>query len=433
MRRHEVYRFGEFTLEVGERRLVRSTQVISLAPKAHDLLVALVRRAGSLVHKRDLLNDVWPDASVEEGILAVHVAALRKALGDRAAIETVPRAGYRFTVAVTALPPLRETVSMRWPIGVLPAQPAVFELIGRGRSCLSTASRSDVPKAIAAFREAIELDPTYAAAHAGLALACCAQAELRLVPVTDAYAEARGASLRALAMDDASADAQVALATVLCLSDWNWTGAKRSVERGLELDPDHTEGWLLYGRLMEALGDLEQGLAAKQKALERHPASAAVHLQIATSYWNQRRYDEVIEWANRSLALDPAHPLAREFVAGAYLKKGELDRHMAETIAHAVSNGVPAEVLDDLKRVYARDGRVGVVKYALRHGGETAPAVQLALLHGELGNMDEAFRQLDAAIERRDPSLVHIAVAPQWDRLRGDLRFTERVRLMGLG
>ena len=152
MRRHEVYRFGEFTLEVGERRLVRSSKVISLAPKAHDLLVALVRRAGSLVHKRDLLNDVWPDASVEEGILAVHVAALRKALGDRAVIKTVPRAGYRFTAAVTSLPPPRETVSMRWPIGVLPAQPAVFELIGRGRSCLSTASRSDVPKAIAAFR-----------------------------------------------------------------------------------------------------------------------------------------------------------------------------------------------------------------------------------------------------------------------------------------
>lgn len=185
--------------------------------------------------------------------------------------------------------------------------------------------------------------------------------------------------------------------------------------------------------VMEALGDLEAGLAAKQKALERQPSSAAVHLQIAMSYWNQRRYDEVIEWANRSLALDPAHPLAREFVAGAYLKKGELDRHMAESIAHANSHGVPPEVLDELKRVYARDGRVGVVEYALRHDGGTAPAVQRALLHGELGNMDEAFRQLDAAIERRDPSLVHIAVGPQWDCLRGDSRFTERLRSMGLG
>ena len=363
----------------------------------------------------------------------MHVAALRKALGDRAVIQTVPRAGYRFTAAVKRISVPAEGLSMRWPIGVLPAHPAVFELIGRGRSCLLTASRSETPKAVAAFREAIELDPTYAAAHAGLALACCAQAELRLIPVSEAYSEARAAALRALAMDDSSADAQVALATVLFLSDWNWTGAKRSLERALELDPDHTDGWLLYGRLMEALGDLEQGLAAKQKALERQPSSAAVHLQIAMSYWNQRRYEQVIEWANRSLALDPAHPLAREFVAAAYLKKGDLDRHMAESIAHAASHRVSAEALDELKRSLCarRSCRRAWTTRSVRPAAST-PAVQLALLHGELGNMDEAFAHLDAAIERRDPSLVHLAVAPQWDCLRDDPRFAERVRSMGL-
>ena len=84
---------------------------------------------------------------------------------------------------------------MRWPIGVLPAQPAVYELIGRGRSHLLTASMPEIPKAVAAFRSAIMLDPTYAAAHAGLALACCAQAELRLVTPPEAYAEARSAAL----------------------------------------------------------------------------------------------------------------------------------------------------------------------------------------------------------------------------------------------
>ena len=90
MRRHEVYKFGEFTVDVNERRFLKSDEVISLAPKAQDLLVALVRQAGFLVGKRELLDVVWPDASVEEGILAVHVAALRKALGDRAVIQTSP-------------------------------------------------------------------------------------------------------------------------------------------------------------------------------------------------------------------------------------------------------------------------------------------------------------------------------------------------------
>jgi DNA-binding winged helix-turn-helix (wHTH) protein/Tfp pilus assembly protein PilF len=428
----EVYRFGEFTLEVSERRLARSNEVVPLAPKAYDILTALVRHAGTLVTKRSLLDIVWPDASVEEGILAVHVSALRKALRHPEYIETVPRAGYRFTPQVTRLQSGRDTVSMRWPIGVLPADPAVYELIGRGRSYLMTSSRTEIPKAADAYQQAIALDPTYAAAHAGLALACCAQAELRLSRPADAYSAARASALRAVAMDDLCADAQVALGTVLFLSDWNWTGAKRSLERALHLDPDHTEGWLLYGRLLEALGDLEGGLAAKQKALERNPSSANVQLQIAISHWNQRNYDDVIEWANRALTLDPSHPLAREFVAAAFLKKGDFDRHMAESIAHARSHGVCDDMLDELRRVSEKGGRTGVVKYALNQLGDRAPAMQFALMHGELGQLDDAFRYLDLAIEQRDPSLVHIAVAPQWDCLRGDPRFLARVKAMGL-
>jgi DNA-binding winged helix-turn-helix (wHTH) protein/cytochrome c-type biogenesis protein CcmH/NrfG len=431
----EVYEFGAFELDVAERRLLKSGQTVSLAPKAHDLLVALVRGSGTLLNKRELLDLVWGDTAVEEGILSVHVSALRKALNETDArdgyIETVPRAGYRFVAAVRRKPAAAYPLSMRWPVGVLPARPQVSELIGRGRSHLLTASRSDVPKAVEAFRSAIALDPEYAAAHAGLALACCAQAELRLTPPGEAYGDARNAALRALAMEVSNADAQVALGTVLFLSDWNWTGARRSLERALEIDPDHTEGLLLYGRLLEALGHLEQGLAAKQKALERNPFSAAVHLQIALSWWNQRRYDDVIEWATRSLALDPAHLLAREYIAGAYWKKGDPDRHMAEALLHAEAAGAPAELIEEMRKIYAAGGRPAVVEYTLRVNA-SGPPLMLALHYGEAGNLDEAFRHLDAAIAGHDPALVHIAVAPQWDCLRGDSRFDDRLRRMGL-
>jgi DNA-binding winged helix-turn-helix (wHTH) protein len=80
----ECYQFGEFQLEVAERRLVRADQPIQLAPKTHDVLVALLRRAGGLVTKRELLAQVWPEAVVEEGILAVHISALRRALNGGA-------------------------------------------------------------------------------------------------------------------------------------------------------------------------------------------------------------------------------------------------------------------------------------------------------------------------------------------------------------
>lgn len=433
MKAPEVYQFGPYTFDVGERRLLEADRLVPLTPKAFDMLVALVRRAGTLVSKRELLDLVWPDASVEEGILAVHVSALRKSLtdtGDGQYIETIPRAGYRFAAKVRAKAPTWNVVPLGFLAGT-PANPAVSELIGQGRSHLMSASRSEVPKAVEAFRAAAELDPNYTAAHAGLALACCAQAELRLAPSDVAYADARAAALRALAMDGSNADAQVALGAVLFLSDWNWTGARRSLERALEIDPDHTEGLLLYGRLLEALGEFERGLAAKLKALERNPSSAVVHLQIAHSYWLQRRYEEVIRWANRSLDLDPAHLLAREYIAGAYLHMGDVDRWMAENLVQARNFGAPADDIAKIERLYAEGGRPAIVDHIL---GQTTPgpAVQLALFAAEAGHFDEAFRQLDRAMASHDPSLVHLAVAPQWDVLRGDPRFAERLASMGL-
>ena len=436
----ETYKFGGFTLDIAERRLSKDGEPVVLAPKTHEVLVALVRNAGRLLTKREILDIVWPEAFVEEGILAVHVSGLRKALGDAEAgqryIETVSRAGYRFMATVAASDSERPWL---WSFGVPPAPPAVrpevYELIGRGRSHLLKASMFDVPKAVASFRAAIELDPSYAPAHAGLALACCAQAKLRLVPPADAYGEARDAALRALAMEETCADAQVALGEVLFLGEWNWIGAERSLKRALHLDPHLTEAYLLFGQLLDALGKLGEGLEMKLRALERDPFSALVHLQISMSYWNQRRYDDAIEWANKALAIDPQHPHAREHLAGAYLKKGDFDRHLAENIKHAEAHGVPAAALEPLKQAHATGGRAGVVRLFLERAAsqpQAFPAVQLALFYGEAGEMDRAFHYLERALEHHDPALVHLAVAPQWDSLRADQRFNQCLIRMGL-
>lgn len=422
--RHE---FGPFVLDVTERRLVREGHVVTLAPKALDVLAALVRKSGRLVTKTELLDSVWSSAFVEEGVLAVHVTTLRKALGDDSRnplyIETVSRSGYRF------IAPVRAAAAAAAPNG------GDRELVGRGRFHLLSASRDEVPKALAAFREAAARDPGYAAAHAGVALACCAQAEMRLASTTEAYDNARVAALRALAMDSGCADAQVALGVVLFLGDWNWLAAERSFQRALQLSPQHTEAYLLYGRLLDTLRRHDEALEMKMRALERDPLSPTVHLQIALSYWNQRRFDEVITWANKTLALDPQHLLAREYLASAYWAKGDADRHMAEGLEHSKAYGVPDSVLESMRVVYAAGGRRAMVAHVLenaRRNGQALPSVQLAIMHGELGELDVAFEHLDRAIEARDPSVIHLAVSPQWDTLRADPRFASRVARLGL-
>jgi DNA-binding winged helix-turn-helix (wHTH) protein len=116
----ELYEFGDFTLDVLERRLTRGAQPKHLAPKTYDVLVELVRRAGRLVTKRELLDTVWPGVFVQEGILTVHVATLRKVLGDIKCspvyIETVSRSGYRFVAerGKTAMTSEATTVRGAW-------------------------------------------------------------------------------------------------------------------------------------------------------------------------------------------------------------------------------------------------------------------------------------------------------------------------------
>jgi DNA-binding winged helix-turn-helix (wHTH) protein len=427
----EVYCFGEFTLETREQRLSRHGRCIGLAPKTHDVLVALLRSAGRLVTKRRLLDLVWPESFVEEGILAVHISALRKALGEdgsgRRFIETVPRTGYRFIAAVSRL-------DTDGPL-VRALHPEIYELCGRGRFHLLSASMFDIPKAVETFRAATDLDPTFAPAHAGLALACCAQAAFRVTAPAQAYGEARAAALRALALDNSCADAQVALGAVMFFSDWNWTAAERSLKRALQLNPDHSEAYLVYGQLLEALGRLDEGLEMKLRALQRDPFSPLVHLQISLSYWNQRRYDDAIGWANKTLEIDPGHPHAREHLSGAYLKKGDFERHLTENLKHAELHGVPPEALEQLKRTWTEGGRAAMIDGVLQRAAsqpQAFPAMQLALFCGETGDMDAAFRHLERAIESRDPSLVNLAVGPQWDCLRDDPRFDQCLSRMGL-
>lgn len=97
----EVYLFGPYRLDISERILLSGEQTVPLSPKAIETLIALVRGLGRVVTKEELLQAVWPDTFIEEGVLAQNVLTLRKALQNPDWIETVPRRGYRFAAPVT--------------------------------------------------------------------------------------------------------------------------------------------------------------------------------------------------------------------------------------------------------------------------------------------------------------------------------------------
>ena len=236
-------------------------------------------------------------------------------------------------------------------------------------------------------------------------------------------------------MDDACADAQVALGAVLFWSEWDWAGAKRSLERALEINPNHTEAYLLYGQLLEAQGSLEEGLAMKLRALERDPFSPLVHLQISMSYFLSAGMTTRSSGRTKLWSLTPGTRTPASTWPALTGKRAISTGYMAENIKHAELHGAPAAALEPLKQAYAAGGRAGVRAFFLQRASsqpQAFPAMQLAIVYGEAGDMDAAFLHLDRALESHDPGLVHLAVGPQWDSLRADPRYTAALRKMNL-
>jgi tetratricopeptide (TPR) repeat protein len=390
---------------------------------------------------RELLSDLWPlkrqlDAKARRGTLDLVRVELNRPTGSLSGDATINAAvGHE---APTTDPSRASEES---------------ELVTRGWTHLRSGSFFEVSHAVSAFLAATTIDPSYAAAHAGLALAKLAQATLRAGAHVEAFGDAKAAALRALALDDQCADAQVALGQLMLLSEWDWLAAERSFQRALAINPNHAEAYLHYGVLMEAFGELDRGLQLKLRGLECDQTSALAHVLIAASFWNQRRYDDVIVWVNKTLDRDPQHLNARELLVGAYWKKGDFERQLTEDLrrgearapneeARAALRDIVAEILD----VYRHAGLAEAKRCMLKHlprlpelVPESQPSLEransdlrLVVHYAEEGDLDQAFEHLERALDAHDPALIHLAVAPTWDSLRADPRFNECLARMKL-
>jgi tetratricopeptide (TPR) repeat protein len=204
--------------------------------------------------------------------------------------------------------------------------------------------------------------------------------------------------------------------------------------------------------LVEALGELDRGLQLKLRGLECDQTSALAHVAVAVSFWNQRRYDDVIVWVNKTLDRDPRHLFARELLVGAYWKKGDLERFLTEDLRRAEARApseearvalrdMCAEILD----VYRHSGWAEAQRCMFKHSqriGELLPEgqileranpdIRLAVHYAEEGDLDQAFEHLERALDARDPALTHLAVSPMWDSLRADPRFNQCLARMKL-
>lgn len=480
------YRFGPFTLEPAERRLLRDGAPVDLTPKALDVLTTLVERHGHLVTKEDLLDAVWPDVVVDENTLSVNVSRLRAALGETAQtqryIETVPRSGYRFVSTVETAPALevveettlrRRTRSRvlieeterdrRGPLlaGALAVVAVVAVALGV-QAQRSTPQETPVlpagggvegvpapdpsqralaeaaytrgrarwwkrrgPPMMDEFRLAIHYDSTFAPAYVGLAASYAMGylATREIYPLLD----------QALALDPELSEAHAVRGFTRMMHEWDWAGAEADFQRALVLDPDDVSAlqWMATLRMIQRHPREADSLLLRALAVAPAEARASLHADRAQALYYAGEFEAAVAAFERARALDPGFTMGQGYAAMSLLYLGRVNEAMRHSGALTpLRPGQWTRV-----EVAAEEGAEALVRALMPFPDPTetlSAPITLARLHAFLGESAPALDYLERSAAAHEFQLPFVNADPVYDRLRDEPRFRAVIEQMGL-
>jgi Tfp pilus assembly protein PilF len=187
--------------------------------------------------------------------------------------------------------------------------PEAYQLYLKGRYYWNKRTEEGFHKAIEHFNQAIEKDPNYALAYAGLADSYILLGNFGLLPPKEEYGKAREAAMKALELDDALGEAHNALANVKAVYDWDWPGAEREYKRAIELNPGYATAHEWYGGLLSELGRHEEALAEIKRAQQLDPLSLIINTVSGWVLMQAGQDDLAIEQLRKTLEMDPILPL----------------------------------------------------------------------------------------------------------------------------
>ena len=312
-----------------------------------------------------------------------------------------------------------------------------YQLYLKGRYYWNKRTPDGMQKAIGYFQAAIERDPGYARAYAGLA--DCYHVPANPLPPREKMPLAKTAAMKALQLDDTLVEAHTALARVLFAYDWDWPGAEKEFKRAIELNPHYALAHQWYGGYLSTTGRFREADAEQKRALELEPLSLAANFEAALALYFSRNYDQAINQFQKTLELDANFPPPYTFLGAAYEQKGMFEEAIAAFQKALSINQGPAKILAmaGLAHIYAASGRETEARKILAELQKLSEhsyvqATDLALVYAGLGDKDKAFAWLDKAYEERSFSLINLKVEPRFDSLHSDPRFADLLRRIGL-
>jgi TolB-like protein/Tfp pilus assembly protein PilF len=303
-----------------------------------------------------------------------------------------------------------------------------YDLYLQGRSYWNKRTRRNVEISVGFFQRAIDVDPNFALAYAGLAEAYAQPSQQ-----PQGMPRAREAALNALGLDQDLAEAHLALGRVLASYDHNFAGAEREYLRAIEINPNLASAHLRYGDFLNFSGKFEAAERELRRALELEPLSPSINTAFGSMLINSRRYDEAITHLKKTVELDGDFWLARANLARAYQLKGNYQASIEELARVAELNDNPQRAAG-IRDSFERGGWEGYLRFAIKESeieGDRRGFYVAARPYAELGEKDKAFAALNSAYQNRESEMLPIKVDPLLDPLRDDPRFQELLKKMG--
>ena len=313
------------------------------------------------------------------------------------------------------------------------ASTEAHDLYLRGRHFWNKRTPEDLKRAVSLFQQALEVDPKYALAHAGLADAYALLVEYSPARPGEMLPRAVANARKALDLNPALAEPHATLGLV-AMGAYDWPGAEREFKRAIELRPGYVTAHHWYAIFLSIMGRFPEARAQAEQAVQLDPASLIVSNMLGVVLYDSRDYAGAIEAFRKTLELDPTFVPAREFLACAYVSAGKKQEALAQLpstdgsdLDHAVmrawvlaATGQGEQASRLARELVERSGRD-----ALRPG-------MLAAVHALLGDRDRAFALLDRAYQEKDWTVRELKVSPMWDPLREDPRFGKLLNKMKL-
>jgi serine/threonine protein kinase/tetratricopeptide (TPR) repeat protein len=291
-------------------------------------------------------------------------------------------------------------------------------------------------KGLAYTRQAIEADPAFAEPYAVLAYVYSMLGHFGTLAPADAFPKAKAAALRAVAIDETAAGVHFSLAIVHLLYDWDWAGAEAEILRGLELAPNDAGGHFAYGEWFTAMGRFEEAIGELERALDLDPLSSPISANLAAAYSYIGEYDRAIEHIRSTIDLDPLLIAAQSLYAVLLSRAGRFDEAVAEAERCLRIPGSGLWGKHALGIIYATGRRTEQAR-RIAEELEAEPSLAtlssgLARIYAMLGDRDQALKWLEEGYRARSSNLVFVCQMPELQGLRGDPRFADLLRRMGL-